>query len=283
LTDPLPHPDLPPGSADYYAARFGPEASRRAVGAILVWGRTLESVASDTSDPGVARLKLQWWGEELRRTAQERARHPLARELQPVLTRSPQRLALCLDIVEAQDERARAPGTQTLEALVERGRRTRGALLSLTVLEAGGTSDEARAARSLGAAIELVRTVRDLGAELRRGRCPLPRRLLEARGLAAVPSPDDATLADLRPVLQETGQRARALCAEALEDAPAGRLPALATPLALAEIHLELLDAVEETGFRVLDRRIRLTAMRKLWKGLQAARKARRGIRRRTR
>jgi phytoene synthase len=257
--------------------------TRSPVGAVLAWGRTLEAITTETSDAGVARLKLQWWGEEVRRAARGEARHPLAVELQPGIGRSAQSLGLCLELVQSLDQRMRVPGSEDLDELVERGRRSRGALLALATSEAGGGAAEARTARSLGAAVDLIRTIRDLGLELRRGRCPLPRRLLATHGLAAVPALDQATRAAMPAALREIGERARALHAATLGAIAVGPLPALAAPLALAEIHLELLAAIEEAGFRVTDQQIRLTPIRKLWKGLRGARRARRGIRRRTR
>lgn len=72
---------LAPGSADYYVARFAAPAERIAVAAWLAWFAQLDRIALNAKDPGVARLKLDWWHTEIDQL--EQARHPLAQALVP--------------------------------------------------------------------------------------------------------------------------------------------------------------------------------------------------------
>jgi phytoene/squalene synthetase len=45
-------------------------------------------VLEEVSDPGVARLKLDWWRDEIRRTIQGSPRHPLSHLLAPAVARN---------------------------------------------------------------------------------------------------------------------------------------------------------------------------------------------------
>ena len=69
--------------------------------------------------------------------------------------------------------------------------------------------------------------------------------------------------------------RARAWYDRALAQLPAVDRRAQRTGLAMAAIYRTLLDEIARDGYRVLDRRIALTPLRKLWIAWRAARAAR--------
>ena len=79
----FPNRATPVGSPRYYAVRFSPAAQRECNARLIAWYEVIEAIVDRPLDPGVARLKLEWWREELARTAQGQARHPLAVALQP--------------------------------------------------------------------------------------------------------------------------------------------------------------------------------------------------------
>ena len=72
---------LKPGSAHYYVARFAAPAEHQAVTSWLAWFAQLDQMTDNIKDPGVARLKLDWWHAEIDQLDQ--ARHPLAQALKP--------------------------------------------------------------------------------------------------------------------------------------------------------------------------------------------------------
>ena len=70
------------GSSLYYATLFHSERTRRGLLALFALYYELLDAFLTASDPGVARVKLQWWREELHRLEAGRPRHPVAEELQ---------------------------------------------------------------------------------------------------------------------------------------------------------------------------------------------------------
>ncbi|MCB1785134.1 MAG: squalene/phytoene synthase family protein [Gammaproteobacteria bacterium] len=78
----FPNPSTPFGSAVYYAIRFSPAEERLRNALLYAWHDTVRQIADCPSDPGVARLKLDWWREEVSRMATGTAQHPLALRLQ---------------------------------------------------------------------------------------------------------------------------------------------------------------------------------------------------------
>ncbi|MGH8593395.1 MAG: squalene/phytoene synthase family protein, partial [Gammaproteobacteria bacterium] len=74
----------PPGSSLYYSNLHLAPKKKHALLALHALWMQLEEILHGASDPGVGRIKLQWWREEIERAFRGEARHPTAL----VLTRS---------------------------------------------------------------------------------------------------------------------------------------------------------------------------------------------------
>jgi phytoene synthase len=77
----FPNRATPLGSPAYYALRFSPDAGIERDARLLAWYGLVREIAAQPRDPGVARLKLDWWRSELEHMAAGSPRHPLSREL----------------------------------------------------------------------------------------------------------------------------------------------------------------------------------------------------------
>ena len=131
-------------------------------------------------------------------------------------------------------------------------------------------------ARDLGIAFQLTNIIRDVGEDARRGRIYLPqdelarhgvtrgRRCCSARAATALARADG----------RAGGARARAGTQRALDALPRRGPPAQRPGLIMAAIYRALLDEIERDGYRVLDHRIALTPLRKLWIAWKTARRA---------
>ncbi len=74
----FPNQATPIGSAAYYAVRFSPEPGRLRTAQLFAWYRLVQAIADRPGDQGAARLKLDWWREEITGFANGRSpRHPL--------------------------------------------------------------------------------------------------------------------------------------------------------------------------------------------------------------
>lgn len=71
----------PEGSSLHYATLFHSGQTQRGLIALFALYYELVDAFLTASDPGVARVKLQWWREELQRLEAGRPRHPVAEEL----------------------------------------------------------------------------------------------------------------------------------------------------------------------------------------------------------
>ncbi|MCB1802489.1 MAG: squalene/phytoene synthase family protein [Gammaproteobacteria bacterium] len=77
----FPNGATPQGSAEYYAVRFSAPAQRSLNAMLLAWHKTIRDICDRPHDPGVARLKLDWWRNEIDAFESGRSRHPLLRSL----------------------------------------------------------------------------------------------------------------------------------------------------------------------------------------------------------
>jgi len=120
-------------------------------------------------------------------------------------------------------------------------------------------------AEALGTAFQLTNIIRDVGEDARRGRVYLPADELARFGLDAqdiLARRADERFAKLMEFQAERAASYYALAQAKL--APEDRRDQRAG-LIMAGIYRALLDEIRRDGFQVLDRRIALTPLRKLW------------------
>ncbi len=71
-----------PADTDLYYSLIFADTSRRAGGfALHALAAEIDAIQRSVSDPGIARVKLAWWHEELTRLDAGRPRHPLTCQL----------------------------------------------------------------------------------------------------------------------------------------------------------------------------------------------------------
>jgi phytoene synthase len=253
------------GSSAYYSVRFAPAALRHDLAALLAWRFELRAILKDVTDPGVARLKLQWWREELARTYRGEPRHPMSRILAPALERHrlPREPFLQIaDQVEAEILRRHPEDEAALRDACERDQ---GALFELMARCHGlgdGDDELLASSRRLGVFCARVYLIRDIGALVRRGQIPFPTQSLRTRGLSIERLAQRGQRNQLRELLPEAADQARA------ELPRLGKRTSLPAVIRVRAAILEaLLDALERTDFDLIDQRVALTPLRKLWLG----------------
>jgi phytoene synthase len=130
-----------------------------------------------------------------------------------------------------------------------------------------GQSDPATTqyAHRLGLALQLTNIIRDVGEDGRRGRIYLPVDELQRFDVKAHEILNRVHSERFVALMTFQAERARAAYAEALALLPAADRRAQKPGLMMASIYRTLLDEIARDGFRVLDQRVSLTPVRKLW------------------
>jgi len=126
-------------------------------------------------------------------------------------------------------------------------------------------------ARDLGVAFQLTNIIRDVGEDARRGRIYLPQDDLARFGVASSDLLRARSSPEFARLMAFEVDRARSWYDRALGQLPASDRRAQRAGLAMAAIYRTLLDEIARDGYQVLDRRIALTPLRKLWIATRAA------------
>lgn len=264
------------GSSFYYCFRLLPPERRRAITALYAYCREVDDVVDEVHDPGVARAKLAWWRAEVAAVYEGTPQHPVALALAPVVRayRLPrEHFDAVIDGMAMDLAQQRYADFAELERYCHRVAGVVG-LLSAEIFGYEEPST-ARFARDLGVAFQLTNIVRDVGEDARRGRIYLPQEDLDRHGVTASAILRGREEPGFRALMAFEVARAREWYDRAMRElAPRDRRAQRAS-LAMAAIYRALLDEIERDGFRVLDRRIALTPLRKLWIAWRTARSAR--------
>lgn len=265
------------GSSFYYSFLFLPPQQRQAVTALYAFCREVNDVVDTCSDTGVAYAKLEWWRSEIERSFRGEPQHPVTRALQDPLQdfNLPQEyFQEVIDGMEMDLNRNRYESFRDLALYCYRVAGVVG-LLSAEIF-GYRDRDTLKYAQSLGTAIQLTNILRDVREDARRGRIYLPLdELFEYRV-----NPHDllrGTMTDdMQGLFGFQATRARRYYQQAFDQlAPEDRY-AQHSGLIVAAIYQTLLDEVENDGYRILERRIQLTPLRKLWIAWKTERRERR-------
>ena len=112
----FPNIATPPGSSAYYLVRFSPPGLRDRQAVLFAWRRELQRLLN-SSDPGVARIKLDYWRRELQPAQRAQSRHPLAQLIHALLSDEASRL---IDLADLTEQEILAGVSRDWEEVIER-------------------------------------------------------------------------------------------------------------------------------------------------------------------
>ena len=254
------------GSSFYYSFLFLPPERRRAITALYAFCREVDDVVDEASDPQIAAAKLAWWRAEVAGMAAGRAQHPVTQALGAFMAPyaiTAERLDQIIDGMEMDLAQARYLDFAALERYCFHV----AGVVGLLAAGIFGYSDPRTLdyARTLGTAIQLTNIIRDVGEDARKNRIYLPMDDLRTFGVTASDILQARYGEGFSRLMKFQAERANAHYAMAFAQLPPQDRRAQRPGLIMAAIYRALLGEIERDGFRVLDRRISLTPLRKFW------------------
>jgi phytoene synthase len=258
------------GSSFYYSFMFLPPERRRAITALYAYCREVDDVVDECTDPGVARTKLAWWREELRRLHAGNPQHPVTRALADAIGPfgiTEDQLATVIDGMAMDLEYNRYPDYDTLKLYCHRVAGIVGQMSARIF----GYSDPRTLdyAEHLGLAFQLTNIIRDVGEDARRNRVYLPLDELADAGIEASQIVHGSAALQAQENFRKLMERQVKRALETYDHAfallpPQDRKPQL-PGIIMAAIYRTLLEEIRDDGCRVLTHRTSLTPLRKLW------------------
>jgi len=254
------------GSSFYYSFLFLPAERRRAITALYAFCREVDDVADEVSDPGVARTKLAWWRTEVADLFAGHPKHPVTRALAPFTGRfqlDAPRLNEIIDGMEMDLTHHRYPDFASLRLYCHRVAGVVGQLSACIFGYSNARTVEY--AEKLGVAFQLTNIIRDVGEDARRDRVYLPADEMASFGVTAEDVIARRHSEGFTRLMRMQAERAQSWYDEAFAALPSEDRRSQRAGLIMAGIYRTLLHEIAQDGFHVLDRRIALTPLRKLW------------------
>ena len=254
------------GSSFYYSFLFLPQERRRAITALYAFCREVDDVVDECSDTALARTKLAWWRNEVAAVFHGTPQHPVARALAEVAPRynlSEARLDEIIDGMEMDLQHNRYPDFEALKLYCHR---VAGVVGQLSASIFGYRNPSTlEYAESLGRAFQLTNIIRDVGEDARRDRVYLPQDELARFGITSEDILARRGGDAFRSLMAFQAERAQSYYDLAYSKlAPEDRRNQRAG-LIMAAIYRTLLEEIRRDGFKVLEQRVALTPLRKLW------------------
>ncbi len=254
------------GSSFYYAFLFLPPRRRAAITAFYAFCREVDDVVDEVTDPGVAATKLAWWQQEVGRAFAGSPQHPVTKALLPLAAEFDIEARHLLAVVEGCQMDLTQSRYLDFPAL-ERYCHLVAGVVGEVAARIFGQADPATTAyaHKMGLAFQLTNIIRDVGEDAMRGRIYLPISELQRFDVKAHELLQRQDSERFRALMAFQAERAHALYDEALALLPAVDRRSQKPGLMMASIYRTLLREIERDQFQVLQQRVALTPLRKLW------------------
>ena len=255
------------GSSFYYSFLFLPKPKRQAITALYAFCREVDDVADECTDINIARTKLAWWRTEIGNLYAGNPQHPVTQALEEAVhtyNLDEEHFLEIIDGMEMDLDQNRYHDFKELQLYCYRVASVVG-LLSASIF---GYSDRhtLKYAHDLGLAFQLTNIIRDVGEDARRGRIYLPMDELAQHGVREHDILHGRETDSVRRLLEFQIDRAQDYYRRAFEALPEADRRDQRTGLIMAAIYRSLLDEIRNGGCeKVLNQRISLTPLRKLW------------------
>ena len=254
------------GSSFYYSFLFLEPRRRQAITALYAFCREVDDVVDECPDAALARTKLDWWRGEIANLYVGRPSHPVTQALAGSLKEfhlPQEQLLEIIDGMEMDLEQARYADFKALHLYCYRV----ASVVGLLAAEIFGYRERQtlKYAHDLGLAFQLTNIIRDVGEDARRGRVYLPQDELARFGVSEADLLQANYSDNFRHLMEFQVERAQATYRQAFALLPAADRKAQRAGLIMAAIYRATLDEIVRDNYRVLDQRISLPPLRKLW------------------
>jgi phytoene synthase len=264
------------GSSFYYSFMFLPAQRRQAITALYAFCREVDDAVDDIADPVVAAKTLAWWREEIERTFNGKATHPVGLALQTALQHFELHQEYFLEIIDGMEMDLYPQTYPAFKHLALYCHRV-ASVVGLLAAEIFGYDNRKtlKYAEKLGLAFQMTNIIRDVREDAERGRIYLPEEDLDRFQVKAEDILACKQTPELTHLLKFEADRAREFYREAMALLPQEDRFNQRTGLIMSAIYEATLDELEHDGFRVMQQRISLTPLRKLWLAWKTARRER--------
>jgi len=245
---------------------FLPREQREAIRAVHAWSRSVDDAVDEAETVAAARDALTVWRREAARLYEGEPEQPVTRTLRPHVARFAIPRSYFDELVSGVEMDLTRTRYETFPELAKYCHRVASVVGLICLRIFGDTEERGRAyAENLGLALQLTNILRDVGADLARGRVYLPEDERVRFGYD-----EDALARGERSeaflqLMRFQAARARAFFAAAEQEARnLDRRRFLAAEI-MGRVYRRLLDRIESSNFDVFQRETRVPKLERIW------------------
>jgi len=262
------------GSSFYYSFRFLPEKQRDAIIALYAFCREVDDIVDEINDENVARTKLDWWRKEINNLFHATPSHPVAKALQHHIKSFNLAEEYFYEIIDGMEMDLNCNAYETQTELTLYCYRVASVVGLLSVEIFGYENRQTlKYAHELGLAFQMTNIIRDVYEDAMRGRVYLPKEDLDKFGVSYEDLEKQQTSDNIIELLKFEKKKAVEHYKKAFEYLPEEDRYTQRSGIIMADIYQATLNEIESDGFRVLEHRVSLTPLRKLWIAWKTARR----------
>lgn len=254
------------GSSFYYSFLSLPDDKRDAIIALYAFCREVDDIVDSRSESHIKQIKLDWWRQEIDNLFNSNPQHPITRALEhPIKQYSlpKEHFQEILDGMEMDMQAVRYADFKELNLYCHRV----AGVVGIMSAEIFGYQNRQtlKYAHNLGIAFQLTNIIRDVYEDMRRDRLYLPMNELAEHGVTETDIRSRKHTDAFDRLMQVQIKRANEYYQLAMEQLPEVDRHAQLAGIIMAAIYRHLLNKIDHEGRHVLDQRIMLTPLRKLW------------------
>lgn len=254
------------GSSFYYSFLFLEPARRQAITALYAFCREVDDVVDECSDPGLARIKLDWWRQEIHNTFDGNPSHPVSQALAPAIRCYRLQESNFLKVIDGMEMDLTHVRYAAFDELLVYCDHVASAVGLLSTAIFGYSAPQTLDfAQNLGIAFQLTNIIRDVGEDARRNRIYLPVEDLQRFQVGAGDILQGKETENFYALMQFETERSLEFYQKAQRQLPDVDRLRQTPSLIMAAIYLALLREIRSDGYHVLKHKVALPPLRKLW------------------
>jgi len=262
------------GSSFYYSFLFLPPIKRRAITAVYAFCREVDDIVDDCVNVDIAQRKLDWWQSEISRLYMQQAQHPVTKALSTTLENFDLPEEYFQEIIDGMRMDLTIHRYQTFAELSLYCYRV-ASVVGLIAAEIFGYKNKLtlKYAHNLGMAFQLTNILRDIKEDAQRNRIYIPLEELEQFSVTEDDLISATNIEKCIHLFEYQANRAHEYYNKAMSLLPEQDRYQQCTGIIMSEIYKTTLEEIQHDNYSVLEKRISLSAIRKLWIAWKTVRK----------
>ena len=255
---------VPDGSNFYYATLFETPENKITLITFHAFLNELYDVIYECKDPGVARIKLKWWQEEIERLFNHQARHPVTQQLQQCIDVN-ENLKLTFDnLIDFFNHYIFIEQTESLDTILALYKPTSGEVWLQCHQQLSSINNKLDVICELGALIHYLDCIQQPHTYINETRCIVPTNIIEnvdlQKLLINTDNRQQIQKETFSPLISELKTRLLEIQQELKENRQD-----LIYDLIMSKLAIKTCNEILNDDCQLLDRNISLTPIRKFW------------------